>query len=118
MRRARFGGDGSEFLFNRRDDLTVDRIGKRAAVRLRCPPPQNVHADRAHHDRCEDEAGNCQANANPHDWWSLPSHLSKNAKPTQSKCPCWRLKWRGVRRVCAEPLILSKTRFLPKTLSL
>src|SRR5947209_19136801 len=114
MRRARFGSDGGEFLFNRRYDLTVDRIRKRAAVRFRGPPPQDVNADRAHQDRCEDETGNRQANANPHDWWCLPSHLSKKAKSMQSKCLHARLTWRGVRRVCAEPLILGKTRFLRK----
>src|SRR5436190_18323258 len=71
MRRARFGSDGGELLFDRRDDLPVDGVCKRVAVRFRCPPPKEVDADCAHHDRCQDQAGNCQANANSHDCWSL-----------------------------------------------
>ena len=66
MRRARFGDDGSEFLCDRRHDLPVDGVRQRAAVGFRRPPPKHVDADRAHHDRCEDETGNRQANARSH----------------------------------------------------
>ena len=77
MRRARFGDDGGELLFDRGNNLPVDGIYKRVAIRFRCPPPQHVDTDRAHHDRCEDETGNRQANANSHEWWSLLLHVSK-----------------------------------------
>src|SRR3954453_5175318 len=71
MRRARFGGDGGQLLFDRRDDLPVDGVCKRVAVWFRGPPPKEVDADCTHPDRCQDQAGNCQANANSHDCWSL-----------------------------------------------
>ena len=67
MRGARLGGDRVEFLFDRGNDLLVDRRCKCVAVRFRCPPPQYVDTDRAHHDRCKDKSGNCEANANPHE---------------------------------------------------
>src|ERR1700737_1225542 len=84
MRRARFGGDGGEFLFDRRNDLPVDGVCKRVAVRFRCPPPQDVDADCAHHDRCEDETGNCEANANSHDCCSLLARVALLERMTES----------------------------------
>ena len=66
VRRARFRGDGGEFLLHRRNDLRVDRRSERVAVCLRCPPPQHVDADRTDDDRGEDKAGNREANADSH----------------------------------------------------
>src|SRR5438445_10504476 len=105
MRRARLAGDGGEFLLDGGDDLPVDGVRKRVAVGFRCPPPKDVDTDRTHHDRCEHEAGNCQANANPHDWWSLQPHLSKKAESVQSKCLHLPLKMARGSAFCAEPLI-------------
>src|SRR5712664_743700 len=84
MCRARFGGDGGEFLFDSRYDLLVDRFGKRVAVRFRCPPPQHVDTDRTHYDRCEDKTGNRQANANSHDCCSLLARVALLERTTES----------------------------------
>src|SRR5258706_6065099 len=84
MCRARFGGDGAEFLFDRRYDLLVDRFGKRVAVRFRCPPPQHMDTDRTHYDRCEDKTGNRQANANSHDCCSLLARVALLERTTES----------------------------------
>src|SRR5712672_701517 len=86
MCRARFRGNGGEFLFYRRYDLLVDRFGERVAVRFRCPPPQHVDTDRAHHDRCEDKTGNRQANANSHDCCSLLARVALLERTTGGGC--------------------------------
>ncbi len=67
VRGARFGGDDGDLLFNRRDDLAVDGVGQRVAVGFGGPPPQQMDADGAHQDRCEDQPGNGKANADSHD---------------------------------------------------
>src|SRR5260370_19634007 len=85
MRRARFRGDGGEFLFNCGNDLMVDRRCKLVAIRFRCPPPQHVDADCTDHDRCEDETGNREANANSHERLSLLLRAQK-AKTADTRC--------------------------------